>query len=662
VRYTPLENSNHAQPLQSYINPEELGFDPKQLERAMPVPPSSAFLASSIKLQPNATERTDASNSSSTASPGHTHSSSNDSSFLPSSETENPTRILHPETVGQLLRAFMIDSIHSDDDLVKYLRKFTATEDDETIAQHQSKAQSIFVKFLNSSSNKEAGSSKKSHDLSAQRRNADRLQASLSQKELTFLKLNQRDDLCLGHFPSLQLSTYVLNFSTSKDNPCNVGSTITSDFTIKNKKKLPVSCFVQPSMSNTPFYNIKVEPVKIELKKNQSAKITVSFTLKDFTPKINDFITLEIVGGARHFIALSVFCQPKPQFGVNAEETEMDYLEGFGEMPKVLIHLFRLYTSLHGRRRVGIFRRAGHETRMKQFKLQLNRGEYPITDDYNSVANLIKIWFRELPVKILDHFDAESLILIDAEDPEVCAQLLEEIPEPHRRLFKWLLALMADIAENAAENKMDPKNLAIVFSPNLYSSTVDNPAKIIMLTQKLSQVVCSLIKWFMENQLYPLVSAPLQGDEQIILDAEYLPPLKAENPKHQNLLTETETPWERGEMTSLVVEDEVSPPPSPPSDDDEPPPAPASERVSLRSLNTEDENPRFEEDLYADSNDSGGDGDDSESDELLGEPPIVTVSGGKMKSHVLDNDSLTSSEDTTFEELTDDEFETERRM
>lgn len=497
------------------LTPTEIGFEAKQLERAMPVPASSVYLTSTIKLSDS--------------------NAISDSNPLHSSETENTTKILYPDTIGQLLRSYMINQIDADEDLVEYLKKFITFSDHEMIAQHQIKAQSIFVDYLTSIGNliqaKEThtNTSKKSDTLGSSnqfdslKRRVDKTQTTsiITKKELEFLKLNQREDISPGICPSLQISTHCLTFNTTYEQPAQIDKTITTEIIIKNKKKQTVICQLKNVQSPLKKYSITFDSSKIELKKNQTSKISISFQLKDFLPKINDFLTLEITGGARHYIGISVFGQAKPQFGVNPEETEQTYFEGFGEMPKVLIHLFNLYTELAGSRRVGIFRRAGHETRMKQFKLQLNRGEYPRTDDYNSVANLIKIWFRELPTKIFDHIDPETLIQIDAEDPDVCASLLDEIPEPYRRLFNWLLSLMADVAENCEENKMDPKNLAIVFSPNLYSSNSGNPGIMIMITQKLSQLVCSLIKYFIEYHPYHLPK-DLSVAVDSFVDPEYI--------------------------------------------------------------------------------------------------------------------------------------------
>ena len=58
---------------------------------------------------------------------------------------------------------------------------------------------------------------------------------------------------------------------------------------------------------------------------------------------------------------------------------------------------------------VGIFRLAPDKDDCNWAKQQINEGEFAAVDDVNIVANLIKVFFRELPVSLLDQFRDEDI-------------------------------------------------------------------------------------------------------------------------------------------------------------------------------------------------------------------------------------------------------------
>jgi hypothetical protein len=101
-------------------------------------------------------------------------------------------------------------------------------------------------------------------------------------------------------------------------------------------------------------------------------------------------------------------------------------------------------------------------------------GGAPFEMDIHSVAQLIKVWFRELPSSVLLSIPVEAMMGCENELAVLAA--FRDIPEPQASLLVYLLDLLANVAMRHAQNRMNAKNLAIVFGPNLLVSKVSTIA------------------------------------------------------------------------------------------------------------------------------------------------------------------------------------------
>ena len=86
-----------------------------------------------------------------------------------------------------------------------------------------------------------------------------------------------------------------------------------------------------------------------------------------------------------------------------------------------------------------------------------------------------KVWYRDLPVKVLSPIPKERMLRGVASQDEVAGIVEDHLFEPYRSLFLWLLDLAVDVVANAQHNKMDAKNMAVVLCPNLYQNDVQSP-------------------------------------------------------------------------------------------------------------------------------------------------------------------------------------------
>ena len=87
------------------------------------------------------------------------------------------------------------------------------------------------------------------------------------------------------------------------------------------------------------------------------------------------------------------------QFGLPLSQVPRCHVEGYAErIPALLVMMRRELEKGHGRDQVGIFRLAPDADDCKTAKEEMNRGDFHGVQDVNIVANLIKVFFRDMDV------------------------------------------------------------------------------------------------------------------------------------------------------------------------------------------------------------------------------------------------------------------------
>jgi hypothetical protein len=81
------------------------------------------------------------------------------------------------------------------------------------------------------------------------------------------------------------------------------------------------------------------------------------------------------------------------------------------------------------------------------------------------LAGLIKAWFRELPSGVLDGLSPEQVLECNTEEESV--ELVKQLNPVESALLNWAIELMADVVVEEEYNKMDARNIAMVFAPNM---------------------------------------------------------------------------------------------------------------------------------------------------------------------------------------------------
>ncbi|PHH68515.1 hypothetical protein CDD82_503 [Ophiocordyceps australis] len=147
-------------------------------------------------------------------------------------------------------------------------------------------------------------------------------------------------------------------------------------------------------------------------------------------------------------------------------------------LPSVVYRCIEYLDSKNGILEEGIFRLSGSNVVIKQLRERFNNeGDVNlITDeqyyDIHAVASLLKLYLRELPTTILTrdlHLEFLAVTEMTDREEKVVAlhDLAQKLPQANATLLKYLISFLVKIINNSDVNKMNVRNVGIVFSPTL---------------------------------------------------------------------------------------------------------------------------------------------------------------------------------------------------
>ncbi|MCL7050578.1 hypothetical protein MKW94_000624 [Papaver nudicaule] len=152
-------------------------------------------------------------------------------------------------------------------------------------------------------------------------------------------------------------------------------------------------------------------------------------------------------------------------FGVSAESMQCSYDSKGNSVPTILLLMQERLYSQGGLKAEGIFRINPENSQEEHVREQLNKGIVPDDIDVHCLAGLIKAWFRELPAGILDDLSPEQVLECNTE--EECVELVEQLEPTQSALLNWAIDLMVDVVKEEEFNKMNARNIAMIFAPNM---------------------------------------------------------------------------------------------------------------------------------------------------------------------------------------------------
>ncbi|XP_075484679.1 rho GTPase-activating protein 1-like [Primulina tabacum] len=192
-------------------------------------------------------------------------------------------------------------------------------------------------------------------------------------------------------------------------------------------------------------------------------------------------------------------------FGVSTESMQLSYDPRGNSIPTILLLMQRHLYSQGGLQAEGIFRITAGNSQEEYVRDQLNRGVIPDGVDVHCLAGLIKAWFRELPRGVLDSLSPEQVMQCQSE--EDCDALVRLLPSTEASLLDWAINLMADVVLKEHLNKMNARNIAMVFAPNM--TQMADPLTALMYAVQVINFLKTLIeKTLREREDFVIEPAP----------------------------------------------------------------------------------------------------------------------------------------------------------
>ncbi|KAK9015624.1 hypothetical protein V6N11_006723 [Hibiscus sabdariffa] len=176
-------------------------------------------------------------------------------------------------------------------------------------------------------------------------------------------------------------------------------------------------------------------------------------------------------------------------FGVSAESMQCSFDSKGNSVPTILLLMQERLYSQGGLKAEGIFRINPENSQEEHVRDQLNRGIVPDNIDVHCLAGLIKAWFRELPSGVLDGLSPEQVLQCNTEEESV--DLVKQLKPTEAALLNWAVDLMADVVEEEELNKMNARNIAMVFAPNM--TQMSDPLTALMHAVQVMNLLKTLI-------------------------------------------------------------------------------------------------------------------------------------------------------------------------
>ncbi|CAH0476859.1 unnamed protein product [Peronospora belbahrii] len=144
-------------------------------------------------------------------------------------------------------------------------------------------------------------------------------------------------------------------------------------------------------------------------------------------------------------------------------------------IPAVLVMLQQHFSVKHGYLTPHIFRESPSKSERDQALIDINCGTFRgATQDVRVLADLIKLWFRELPLPVLHEIPIGEMERL-ASVQNVYAEVLNLLSKSERSIVLWLADLLSSVAKYEPQNHMGVDQLAIVMAPNLIRIETKNP-------------------------------------------------------------------------------------------------------------------------------------------------------------------------------------------
>ncbi|XP_072028473.1 LOW QUALITY PROTEIN: rho GTPase-activating protein 21-like [Amphiura filiformis] len=187
---------------------------------------------------------------------------------------------------------------------------------------------------------------------------------------------------------------------------------------------------------------------------------------------------------------------------------------------------------------VGIYRIPGNTAGVTYLQEELNKGVEQVNlederwNEVNVVGSLLKLFFRKLPNPLVPKDQYSLFIRANrCDDPAermwALRRQIHDLPDHHYETFKHLANHLKDVASNSDINKMEVRNLAIVFGPTLIRAADDSMVTMVTDMSDQCRIVESIIQhcdWFFNDDVESQQDVPSDAmpESDVMPDANCL--------------------------------------------------------------------------------------------------------------------------------------------
>ncbi|CAJ0941728.1 unnamed protein product, partial [Mesorhabditis belari] len=180
---------------------------------------------------------------------------------------------------------------------------------------------------------------------------------------------------------------------------------------------------------------------------------------------------------------------------------------GNGDLVPLIVRLCVRVVEAHGMETVGIYRIPGNTAAVNALKETLNQGfdNLDFNDsrwkDVNVVSSLLKMFLRKLPEplltdKLYPFFIDASRMINHAQRLHKLRNLLRKLPRAHYDTLKHLMTHLRAVTMHSEVNKMECRNLALMFGPSIVRPSDDNMATMVTHMSDQCKIIESFINYY----------------------------------------------------------------------------------------------------------------------------------------------------------------------
>ncbi|CAI5444586.1 unnamed protein product [Caenorhabditis angaria] len=213
--------------------------------------------------------------------------------------------------------------------------------------------------------------------------------------------------------------------------------------------------------------------------------------------------------GSGNDLALGANQTPQPVLGVKLADCPIGTSE---EHVPMIVQICVSVVQTHGMDTVGIYRIPGNTAAVNALRDSLsNRGLDNVNPqnvealdprwrDVNVVSSLLKMFLRKLPEplltdKLYPFFIDANRIATHHNRLHKLRNLLRKLPRPHYETLRFLILHLADVTKHSDVNKMECRNLALMFGPSIVRPSDDNMATMVTHMSDQCKIIETLIHY-----------------------------------------------------------------------------------------------------------------------------------------------------------------------